>query len=72
MGCGTGRSCSAGACGTAPSCGPNEVDVRVDDKYLLGLYVRFEDGIRVSCGPRFHARAGGRYEKYFGATGWTA
>lgn len=43
----------------------NEVDVCIGDS-LLGLYVRFEDGLRVNCGPRFNKAAGGKYEKHFG------
>lgn len=43
----------------------NEVDIRVGCN-LLGLYVRFEDGARVNCGPRFHKMMGGRYQKHFG------
>lgn len=43
----------------------NEINIRVGC-HLLGLYVRFEDGIRVNCGPRFHKMMGGRYQKHFG------
>lgn len=43
----------------------NEINIRVGCN-LLGMYVRFEDGIRVNCGPRFHKMMGGRYEKHFG------
>lgn len=51
----------------------NEINIRVGCN-LLGLYVRFEDGIRVNCGPRFHKlmkTTGARFEnqkfkKHFG------
>lgn len=51
----------------------NEINIRVGCN-LLGLYVRFEDGIRVNCGPRFHKlmkTTGGSFEnrkfkKHFG------
>lgn len=43
----------------------NEIDVHIGDS-LIGLYVRFEDGIRVNCGPRFNRAAGGIHEKHFG------
>lgn len=43
----------------------NEVNVCVGG-YLLGLYVRFEDGMRVNCGPRFHCKADGKHEMHFG------
>lgn len=43
----------------------NEINVCVGG-YLLGLYVRFTDGIRVNCGPRFHRMADGKHEMHFG------
>lgn len=43
----------------------NEINIRIGC-CLLGLYVRFGDGIRVNCGPRFHKMAGGRHNKHFG------
>ncbi|KAH8788102.1 zinc metallo proteinase [Diaporthe sp. PMI_573] len=42
----------------------NEINIYIRD-YLIGLYVRFLDGIRVNCGPRFQAMADGKYEKHF-------
>ncbi|KAG6362630.1 hypothetical protein INS49_007722 [Diaporthe citri] len=42
----------------------NEINIRIGC-YLLGLYVRFEDGFRVNCGPRFHKMMGGKYQKHF-------
>ncbi|POS78054.1 zinc metalloproteinase [Diaporthe helianthi] len=43
----------------------SEINICVGD-YLLGLYVRFQDGIRVNCGPRCEKKADGKYEKHFG------
>ncbi|KAK7704173.1 hypothetical protein SLS64_008731 [Diaporthe eres] len=43
----------------------NEINIRIGC-YLLGLYVRFEDGIRLNCGPRFHKTMGGKFRKHFG------
>lgn len=43
----------------------NEVNIRIGCS-LLGLYVRFEDGFRVNCGPRFHKMMGGKFQKHFG------
>lgn len=42
----------------------NEINVCVGE-CLLGLYVRFQDGVRVNCGPRFHRRADGKHEMHF-------
>lgn len=42
-----------------------EINIRIGC-CLLGLYVRFGDGIRVNCGPRFHKMAGGKFQKHFG------
>lgn len=42
----------------------NVINLCIGDS-LLGLYVRFQDGVRVNCGPRREITADGRYEKHF-------
>ncbi|KAG8157181.1 hypothetical protein KVR01_012889 [Diaporthe batatas] len=43
----------------------NEINSCVKES-LLGLYVRFQDGARVNCGPRREVMEDGKHEKHFG------